>query len=247
MKVCSNFIKTKVYPVIVVIILVLLIGLISEFITLKVSKLFNPETIKSYSWINLYIHHFFEMVFAIVVMLILGGGLKNYGLTLKSKKLYIYPAIFVGVLFGIVMILVDYFPTILSGSKITGYDLNTTNVIGWLSFEWLFAGFSEEILVRGLLMTYLMKKFNGHIKFLKWDIHVAGVIIAVLFSLMHITSFWSGNLIYAIGQQIYAFILGLCFAYFYEKSRSLLSPIIAHNLSNGIEYLILFLLIASGH
>ncbi|MCH8941170.1 MAG: CPBP family intramembrane metalloprotease [Bacteroidetes bacterium] len=243
----KEVLKTKVSPVIVVIVFVLLIGLLSEFITLYVGKLFNPETIKSYRWINLYINHFFHMVFAIVIMLLLGGGLKSYGITLKSKNLYILPAIFVGMLFGVVMLLVDHFPTILSGSKITGYDLNTPNVIGWLSFEWVFAGLSEEIVARGLMMTYLMKKFNGHIKFLKWDIHVAGVIVAVLFALMHISSFWSGNLIYAIGQQLYALILGLCFAYFYEKSKSLVSPIIAHNVSNGIEFLILFLLIGIGY
>jgi membrane protease YdiL (CAAX protease family) len=238
--------KTKVLPVIVVIIFILLVGSVSEFLARYTTKLFNPETLKAYPWIWLYFHHFFQMVLAIIAILFLGGGFRNYGFTVKSKHLYIVPAIIVGVLFGVIMTLVDHLPTILSGSKISGYDLNTINVIGWLSFEWVFAGLSEEILVRGLMMTYLMKYFNGHVKFIKWDVHVAGVIIAILFALMHISSFWSGNLIYAIGQQIYAFILGLCYAYFYEKSRSLLSPIIAHNLSNGIEFVILFLLIWNG-
>ena len=108
-------------------------------------------------------------------------------------------------------------------------------------------GISEEILVRGMMMTYLMRKFDGHVRFFKWDVHVAGVIIAVLFALMHIGSFWNGNLIYAVGQQIYAFILGLIYAYFYEKSRSLLAPIISHNFANGVEFLLLFLLIWIGY
>ncbi len=244
----KEILKTKIFPVIVVIIFAGLIEYLSGFLTHQsIGKLFNHGTLRSYPWIYLHIHHFLQMVLAIIVMLFLGGGLKNYGFTLRSKNLYILPAIIVGVLFGVIMTLVDHLPTIISGNKISGYDLNILNVIGMLSFGWVFSGLSEEIFIRGLMMTYLMKKFNGHIKFLKWDIHVAGVIIAILFALMHISSFWSGNLIYAIGQQIYAFILGLCYAYFYEKSRSLLSPIIAHNLSNGIEYLILFLLIWIGY
>lgn len=238
--------KSKVFPVLAVIIFILLVGTVSELLTNYTAKLFNPETLKAYRWIWLYIHHFFQMALALITILLLGGGFKNYGFTLKSKNLYILPAIIVGIMFGIIMILVDHLPTIISASKITGYDLNTTNVIGWLSFEWVFAGLSEEIFIRGLMMTFLMKYFHGHIRFFKWDVHVAGVIIAVLFSLMHLSSFWSGNLIYAIGQQIYAFILGLCYAYFYEKSGSLLSPILAHNLSNGIEFVILFLLIWIG-
>lgn len=238
--------RAKVFPVIVVIAIMLLVGFLTQFFTLYTRRLFDPEALKAYRWISLYIHHFYQMVLAMAVMLFLGGGFGNYGITLKSRNLYIRPAIIVGVFFGIIMTLVDHLPTILSGNKISGYDLNTTNVIGWLSFEWVFAGLSEEIFIRGLMMTYLMKYFEGHVKFIRWDVHVAGVIIAVLFALMHISSFWSGNLIYAIGQQIYAFILGLCYAYFYEKSGSLLSPIIAHNLSNGFEFIILFSLICFG-
>lgn len=241
-----EILKSKVFPVLAVIIFIMVVGYVSQVLTNYTTKLFNPETLKAYRWIWLYFHHFFQMALAIITILLLGGGFKNYGFTLKSKNLYISPAIIVGVMFGIIMTLVDHLPVIISGSKITGYALNTTNVIGWLSFEWIFAGLSEEIFIRGLMMTFLMKYFSGHLRFFKWDVHVAGVIIAVLFALMHLSSFWTGNLIYAIGQQIYAFILGLCYAYFYEKSRSLLSPILAHNLSNGIEFVILFLLIWFG-
>lgn len=238
--------RTRVLPVVVVVALSLVITWLSEFLALALGKIFSPGTLEAYPWIFLYFHHFFQMIFAIAVMLVLGGGLKSYGLTFESKNLYIFPAITVGIMFGVIMTLVDFLPTILAGVKISGYDLNPLNVMGWLSFEWVFAGLSEEIFIRGMMMTYLMRKMNGHVRFFKWEVHIAGVIIAVLFALMHISSFFSGNLIYAIGQQIYAFILGLIYAYFYEKSRSLVAPIIAHNVSNGVEFLILFLLIWVG-
>ena len=238
--------RTRVLPVAVVVALSLMIILLSEFLALALGRIFCPATIETYPWIFLYLHHFFQMIFAIIIMLILGGGLRNYGFTLESKNLYIFPAITVGIMFGVIMTLVDHLPTIIAGVKISGYDLTPLNVMGWLSFEWVFAGLSEEIFIRGMMMTYLMRKMNGHVRFFKWEVHIAGVIIAVLFALMHLSSFFSGNLIYAIGQQIYAFILGLIYAYFYEKSRSLAAPIIAHNVSNGVEFLILFLLIWIG-
>lgn len=242
-----DFLKNKIIPVVVVLLMAVGIIVLTEILTPYAKDLFIPETINSYRWAYLHLHHLIQMFLAMILMLLMGGGYRSYGFNLKSDNLYIWPAIFVGVLFGVIMTLVDHVPTIISGAQITGWELTTTNVVGWLSFEWIFAGLSEEIFIRGLMMTYLMTKFSGHVRFFKWDVHVAGVIIAGLFALMHISTFWSGNLIYAIGQQIYAFILGLCYAYFFEKSRSLLSPIISHNISNGVEYVILFILIWLGY
>ncbi len=241
-----ELLKSKVAPIGLVLVLIIAIAIVSELFAHFATKSLAEDTLATYPWIYLYCHHFMQMVAAIVIMLFLGGGLRKYGLNISSGNLYLKPAVLIGVLFGVIMTLVDHGPAVVTGQEITGYVLDRTNVVGWLSFEWLFAGTSEEIFVRGLLMTYLMSKFSGHVRIIQWDVHVAGVIIAVLFALMHISSFWSGNLIYAIGQQIYAFILGLCYAYFYEKSASLVAPIIAHNISNGVEFLLLFLLLRSG-
>lgn len=241
-----ELLKSKVFPVGLVLILIIAIAIVSELFASFATKGFAEDTLATYPWIYLYFHHFMQMLAAVVIMLVSGGGLRKYGLNIRSGNLYLKPAVVIGVLFGVIMTLVDHGPAVVTGQEITGYVLDRTNVVGWLSFEWLFAGTSEEIFVRGLLMTYLMSKFSGHVRIIKWDVHVAGVIIAVLFALMHLGSFWSGNLIYAIGQQIYAFILGLCFAYFYERSGSLVAPIVAHNISNGVEFVLLFLLLGSG-
>ena len=79
-------------------------------------------------------------------------------------------------------------------------------------------------------------------RFWKYDMHVAGVILAILFALAHLTSFWTENFWIALGQQIYAFTLGILYAYWREKSGSLLAPIIGHNVSDGVEYVLMFLM-----
>jgi uncharacterized protein len=53
----------------------------------------------------------------------------------------------------------------------------------------------------------------GRIRFWKYDMRVAGVILALLFALAHLTSFWTENFWTALGQQIYAFTLGILYAY----------------------------------
>jgi membrane protease YdiL (CAAX protease family) len=72
--------------------------------------------------------------------------------------------------------------------------------------------------------------------------HVAGVILALLFALAHLTSFWQENFFIALGQQVYAFALGILYAYWREKSDSLLAPFVGHNASDGTEYALMFLL-----
>jgi membrane protease YdiL (CAAX protease family) len=67
----------------------------------------------------------------------------------------------------------------------------------------------------------------------------AGVIVALIFALMHANSFMTTPL--ALGQQIYAFALGVLYAYWPEKSGSILAPIIGHNVSDGVEQALVFL------
>ena len=68
----------------------------------------------------------------------------------------------------------------------------------------------------------------------------AGVIVALLFALLHAPNFALRSWPIALGQQIYAFALGVLYAYWLEKSKSIVAPIIGHNVSDVVEYIILF-------
>jgi membrane protease YdiL (CAAX protease family) len=141
------------------------------------------------------------------------------------------------------MTAVDYFPQILRHTPPPDNLALTPRSIGsWGFFEWIFVGPTEEIPFRGLLQTFLMQRTSGRIRFWKYEMHVAGVVLALLFALAHLTSFWQENLWIALGQQIYAFALGILYAYWREKSGSLLAPIIGHNVSDGVEYVLMFLM-----
>jgi membrane protease YdiL (CAAX protease family) len=49
-----------------------------------------------------------------------------------------------------------------------------------------------------------------------------------------------------LGQQLYAVALGVIYAYLYERTGSLVAPIVTHNVSDGVELALEFVLTALG-
>ena len=145
--------------------------------------------------------------------------------------------------FGVLMTAVDYFPQILQRlPPPDNLSLAPASIGVWIFFEAALVGATEEIPFRGLLQTFLMQRTSGRVRFWKYDMHVAGVILALLFALAHLSNFWTGLFWMALGQQIYAFALGILYAYWREKSGSLLASIIGHNTSDGVEYVLMILM-----
>jgi hypothetical protein len=57
---------------------------------------------------------------------------------------------------------------------------------------------------------------------------------------MHAANFFTRDWQLAVGQPLYAFALGVLCAYWPEKSRSVVAPIVGHNVSDFVEYALLF-------
>ena len=101
------------------------------------------------------------------------------------------------------MTFVDYFPQILRHAPPPDNLAVTPASIGaWLFFQGVYVGPTEEIPFRGLIQTFLMQRTAGRVRLGKYDMHVAGVVLAILFALAHLTSFWTENFWIASGQQI---------------------------------------------
>lgn len=169
----------------------------------------------------------------------------DYGLHWPRQKTYILPAILWGVAFGVLMTLVDYAPELLAHRKPDpGFPLTAGNVTGWLFFEGVYVGPTEEIPFRALLVTYLATAMPGRLRIGRFEMHWAGVIVALIFALLHATNFSMRAWPQALGQQVYAFALGVLYAYWLEKSRSVVAPSIGHNVGDVVEYGILFAWVA---
>ena len=195
----------------------------------------------------LYMQHAFQLAFALVAIAIVKRMRPfDAGLRWPPAKSYIAPAVLWGVFFGVLMLLVDHGPDLLSGRvPDLGFPYTRSNVAGWLFFEGVYVGPTEEIPFRSLLVGYLLAAMPARLRVGRYEMGWAGVIVAAVFALAHAQDLvrhpsWAG-----FGQQIYAFALGILYAYWFEKSRSVVAPIIGHNVSDFVEDGIVFLLAAA--
>ncbi len=191
----------------------------------------------------LYSQHAFQLLVALIVIAILKYRFvpADYGLHWPRDKTYIWPAILWGAFFGVLMTIVDYAPQLLSHTKPDpGFPLTPGNIWGWIFFEGVYVGPTEEIPFRAVLVTYLATAMPGKLQVGRFNMNWAGIVVAVIFALLHANNFDTRHWQQALGQQIYAFALGVLYAYWLEKSKSVVAPIIGHNVSDVVEYLLLF-------
>ena len=190
----------------------------------------------------LYAQHGAQFVLALIAIAIVKIFVPaDYGLHLPRGKTYCGTALAWGVFFGVLMTLVDYAPQLIAHTvPKLDYPLTAANVAGWLGFEGIYVGPTEEVLFRSLLVTFLAATMPGRVRVGRYEMSVAGVAVALIFALAHMESFSTEAWYLALGQQIYAVALGILYAYWLEKSKSIVAPILGHNASDVTEYAILF-------
>jgi hypothetical protein len=106
----------------------------------------------------LYVHHAYQLALGLVAVAVLKRLVPaDYGLHRPRGKSYVGAPVAWGVtLFGAAMTLVDYAPEILAHrAPKLDYPLMPQTVVGWLFFEGVYVGPTEEIPFRALLVTYL--------------------------------------------------------------------------------------------
>lgn len=170
----------------------------------------------------------------------------TYGLSLPHGNSYVLDAILWGVLLGVLVTLIDHYPQLTAHTAPNQrYPLTPFNITGWLSFQALIASPSDEVLLRGLVVTYLANAMPGRVSFRGYEMNGAGVVVAALYAFGHVGNFFLWPFAMALGQIAYIFLQGILFAYWYEKSQSLLAPIIGHSLINVIQQGLIFAMVAA--
>ncbi len=239
----------KIGDLIVVILAVTYIPKWASALTHKVHPFLSsidPDNV--FVWVS--IHHIFQLLFSLVLMkLWLSRRLYDYGFNLndyrRSLKIFFYFCL----IYLIPVFLVNVLPNIISGKPPSfKYPLNARNVIGFLGFEYLLSGTGEEPLFRGFVIILLSQSWERVFRIWRIEISSAGLIATALFMYGHI-----GFKVYPFEityiswpQQVWALGLGLYYAIVFQKTKSLLCPVLSHGYSNGIiftlQYLMAFLM-----
>jgi membrane protease YdiL (CAAX protease family) len=82
----------------------------------------------------------------------------------------------------------------------------------------------EEMAFRGIVLTVFLSKYSEHKSI---------IFSSVGFGLMHLLNLTNGaDMVWVMGQVVWAFVMGLFYGYVFIRTRSLLPPMIVHYLGN---------------
>jgi len=217
----------------VLILLLVFVLLIAPKIGGLIADLFNVQSIDpdgAFMWIS--IHHIAQALIIMILMFFfvrftnvqfhLGLGNRTVGLNYLKKFMMIFS----------IYTAIAFIMTILSGSfSPFAYPLTGRNIAGYLGFQLLLSGPSEELIFRAFsisLFAFLIteKRLNKHISY-------AVLFSSIIFGIAHISfSFNPFSISYSIFQVGYAIVLGYFYGDCYEKSKSVVYPMIMHSFTN---------------
>ena len=222
--------------VVIVFFIVLLLGI--PKLSGMIADQFNYQSIdpdSAFMWIS--VHHIVQALIFLLIMIVLIPYLKrsdkDFGfhkgdVAIGLKYVKIFSLIFLS--YAVISI---FIVLITNAFNLFPYPINARNVIGQLSFQLLLSGPSEELIFRAFAITMFSLFISGRV--LNGKFSKANLIAAVVFALAHVGfSFAPFELNYNVGQLVYSFILGMVYGDCYEKSKSMLYPMILHSISNVV-------------
>ena len=211
----------------------------------------NYETLRmESSWIFADLVHVPQFLIPFIIILyITKGRPSHYGFNLKEdppefthKRMLI-----IGLCFGLLMS-IKYITQIVSGSPVDiPQPVTPTNILGYMTFQWIIVGLSEETMFRGLIQTYLMENLEGEIKIAGHGLHTGTVIAALFWGGFHIINALNMPLSSAVFTVVITTPIGLIMGYAYQRTGSLLTTTLVHNTLFGVPLTIGYILHFMGY
>lgn len=200
------------------------------------------------SWVVSDLVHLPQFIIPFLIILyITKGKPSRYGFNLnEDPPTFTHTRmLMVGTCFGLLMAVKPVIQVLKGASVVVPKPVTLVNVLGYMSFQWIIVGLSEETMFRGLIQTYLMNNLDGGITIMGSKLHLGTLLSAFFWGGFHIINvinmpFNAALLTVAITSPI-----GLIMGYVYQRTGSLLSTILVHNTIFGVpltfEYLLYFL------
>jgi membrane protease YdiL (CAAX protease family) len=201
-----------------------------------------PPRTDSHLLVFLFVQHGAQAALALGAMVILKRRMvADFGLRLPAHGDEVAKATLGVMATFAVFTLAAYLPNLLSRTPPPPpHPLTAASIAGWSFFEGVYVGPTEEIVFRALLIGYLATALPGRGRIGRLSVSWAALISATLFALGHIQPTWWQTLF----TMSYAFILGIIYAYWFERTRSVIVPAVAHNVADLAATLLGFALSA---
>lgn len=198
-----------------------LIGFLSGFLSKDLHYFLNNEKIQML--FNLYGEILFIVITCIYVKSAEKRSLTSIGLNKKVSD-YGY-----GMLIGSILITLSVIGAIIfKGIEYKGFyeNINYINILIFLG-GFIIQGATEEIMIRGFLMTSLTKKVS---------LKASVIITSVLFTVLHFGSLLEGKPIFILIGIINLFLISLVFSLLIIKRKNIWSACAAHSVWNFLLY-----------
>lgn len=180
---------------------------------------------------HLFIHHGLQAAMALAVI-----GLWNrhrivdFGLRWPARLSDVWKATAWCLLAATLVTLLRYAPNLLAHAPPQpDHPLGGASFLGWTLFEGVYVGPTEEVLFRSLIIGILSGAGLGAVRLGRIELSGATIVAALLFGAAHYPGITAALWWQTAFQIVYAIVLGLIYGYWFERSRSLLAPAIAHN------------------
>jgi membrane protease YdiL (CAAX protease family) len=183
-----------------------------------------------------------------VILYITSGEPASYGFNLNEDppEFSHRRMLFIGLISGLVLS-VRYFVQILNGLPLdVPQPVDSVNALGYLLFQWIIVGLSEETMFRGLIQTYLMENLEGSLEIMGHGVHVGTLVGALFWGGFHIINVLNMPLGSALLTVFITTPIGLLLGYAYQRTRSLLTTILVHNTLFGVPLTIGYILYFMG-
>jgi CAAX protease family protein len=189
------------------------------------------------------VHHVSQLLLTLVLMkAFVGTTLATWGFNLHEwrRSLRItgwFCLVYLGPVF-----LANVLPHLVSGT-VPQFDhpLTATNIGGHLGFQFFLSGSCEEPLFRGFMITFLAQSWTGRFRVGRATISSAALWATFFFMAGHAQiGLHPFSFHVSLPQQIWSLGLGLYYAVVFERTKSLLSPILSHGYSNGVIFVVLY-------
>jgi len=203
----------------------ILIIFISFFITnqflLDLPRIFNSLNLIGGDW-N-WTGKLYAIIGSFIFYLTFKKYLKENYFKIEQSKNSIKPNLILIILLLTVGVLFSFF-------QINQLDFNFET----LGFQFTVAGFDEEIAFRGLLIGFLSTILNDKLKVTRINLGNPTIwVTAILFGLVHGLSLNQNlDIKFDFGYFIITFLYGFIWGWMTIKSKSILTPIISHNILN---------------
>ena len=210
--------------------------MISSMLTMYVSK--NSSLFENYPLVKKGLMHLSMItVSLIVILLINGGNLHNYGFNI-SFEFDIIKIVIISITLGFFSSYISHF---IKCSDSFSPTIDFT-LIHKILFVFILASIAEEVLTRGLIQGYLSPFSNIGFQILNIKISLPVFISALFFGAMHLMLLQMGVPVSrVIIIVIFGFILGIIAGYLRESTGSLFPAVIVHSCFNIGAYLFILI------